>query len=183
MSDLLYEPLKYYESEGSVKHRQNTEEFFDELVKRSALDIEGNRKTVGKYKEKLSQIDKLSKKSFWLKFLRVVLIIAAVAGGIAFLYGIVNTVWLPILIGALVTAGSLVLIFLFINKRIKVLKEKISEQRLEADKLLNEAWAQMECLNRLFTRRDTFNLIEKTLPEIKFDDAFLAERERELVEL
>lgn len=183
MSDLLYEPLKYYESEGSVKHRQNTEEFFDALVKRSALDIEGNRKTVGKYKEKLSQIDKLSKKSFWLKFLRVVLIIASVAGGIAFLYGIVNTAWLPILIGALVTAGSLVLIFLFINKRIKALKEKISEQRLEADKLLNEAWAQMECLNRLFTRRDTFNLIEKTLPEIKFDDAFLAERERELVEL
>ena len=34
MSDLLYEPLKYYEQEGKEKHKQNIDAYFDELVKR-----------------------------------------------------------------------------------------------------------------------------------------------------
>ena len=33
MDDLLLEPLKYYEKVGKEEHKQNTEDFFENLLK------------------------------------------------------------------------------------------------------------------------------------------------------
>ena len=40
-----------------------------------------------------------------------------------------------------------------------------------------EAQAQMSPLNELFDERDTFNLIEKTIPEMDFEGKFTTEQE------
>ncbi len=183
MSDLLYEPLKYYESEGKAKHSANVEAYFEELRKRSGVDIEQNKKTVGQYREKLKVIEKLRSKRFWLKFLRVTLFVLFGAGIIAAIYAGNTQLWWLIGAGIAVSVASILVIFLKLNKVIKHFDEKIAKKEGEAQVLLDKAFSEMAPLNALFTRRDTFNLIEKTLPEIKFDDTFLSERERELVEL
>ena len=183
MSDLLYEPLKYYESEGKAKHSANVEAYFEELKKRSGVDIDQNKKTVGEYREKLKAIEKLRSKRFWLKFLRVTLFVLFGAGIIAAIYAGNTQLWWLIGVGIAVSVASILVIFLKLNKVIKHFDEKIAKKEGEAQVLLDKAFSEMAPLNSLFTRRDTFNLIEKTLPEIKFDDTFLSERERELVEL
>ena len=183
MSDMLYEPLKYYETEGREKHRANVEAYFDELKTRSGVDVAGNKLTVGKYREKLREINKLKTKNFWLKFLRVFLYVLFGVGIICTIYGANTQLWWLTAAGVAVSVASILVIFLLLNKSIKRLQKQIEVAEGEAGALLSEAWAQMAPLNGLFTRRDTFNLIEKTLPEMSFDDYFSAERERELVEL
>ena len=183
MSDMLYEPLKYYETEGKEKHRTNVEAYFDELKTRSGVNVEENKLTVGKYREKLREIDKLKSRRFWQKFLRVFLYVLFAAGIVSVFYGANVQLWWLIAVGAVVSVASILVIFLLLNKSIKRLQKQIEVAEGEAGALLSEAWAQMAPLNGLFTRRDTFNLIEKTLPEMSFDDYFSAERERELVEL
>lgn len=184
MREQLYEPLKYYEAEGKERHAANVEAYFEELKKRSGVDVEQNKKTVGKYREKLLAIEKLKSKSFWLKFLRVVLYILFGLGIATAAYGVYDlSLWWLIPAGVAVSLVSILIIFLKLNKTIKHFDEKIAKKEGEARVLLETAYAEMAPLNALFTRRDTFNLIEKTMPELKFDDAFLPERERELVEL
>ena len=180
---MLYEPLKYYETEGREKHRANVEAYFDELKTRSGVDVAGNKLTVGKYREKLREINKLKTKNFWLKFLRVFLYVLFGVGIICTIYGANTQLWWLTAAGVAVSVASILVIFLLLNKSIKRLQKQIEVAEGEAGALLSEAWAQMAPLNGLFTRRDTFNLIEKTLPEMSFDDYFSAERERELVEL
>jgi len=59
----------------------------------------------------------------------------------------------------------------------------LEEERKVAKRLLDTAWQEMAPLNALFKERDAIDLLEKTLPEIDFDDFYSAERERELREL
>ena len=184
MREQLYEPLKYYETEGKEKHAANVEAYFEELKKRSGVDVEQNKRTVEKYRAKLKEIEKLKCKNFWLKFLRVILFITAGVGVISVLYGL-NTpeMWWIIIAGVAAAAVALLVIFLKLNKAIKHFDEKIEKEEALAEEIKNAAYAEMAPLNALFTRRDTFNLIEKTLPEISFDDYFSSERQLELTEL
>lgn len=46
MDTVLYNPLEAYETRLKELHGGNTEKFFAELVERSGVDIEKNRKTV-----------------------------------------------------------------------------------------------------------------------------------------
>ena len=182
MDDLLYEPLKYYETKGCQEHRANVESFFEELKKRSGVDEQQNKKTVEKYREKKSEADKLDKKASRYKTLRVLLIIAAAVGFILLIYGFSSSLWLS-LAGAAVTVASLCFIFIKLNKLIKHFSELLSKKQLEAETLRLEAESQMEPLNSLFSDRDSYDLVEKTLPELKFNVNFNLQKEREYVEL
>ena len=182
MDDLLYEPLKYYETKGRQAHKANVESFFDELKKRSGVDEQQNKITVEKYREKQSEADKLDKKASRYKTLRVLLIIAAVVGFILLIYGFSSTLWLS-LVGAVMIAASLCFIFIKLNKLIKHFSELLSKKQAEAETVRLEAERQMAPLNALFSDRDSYDLVEKTLPELKFNVNFNLQKEREYVEL
>ena len=182
MDDLLYEPLKYYETKGRQEHKANVESFFDELKKRSGVDEGQNKKTVAEYKAKQTEIEKLEKKSSRYKALRIILIIASVIGALLLIYGFASTLLFS-LVGCVITASSLCVIFLYLKKRIKHFSELLSEKRAEAQEILSEAQKQMEPLNSLFSDRDTYDLVEKTLPELKFNVNYSVQKEREYIEL
>ena len=44
MENLLLEPLKYYNSTAKALHESNAKDYFDELVKKSNVDIEQTKK-------------------------------------------------------------------------------------------------------------------------------------------
>lgn len=182
MNDLLLEPLKYYEREGREKHKQNVADFFEDLKARSGVDISQNKKTVENYKTVLEQIRKSEKKLFRKKFWRVMLFILAGIGLCMAIVGIVLSAAILIAVGIVSIALALVLIFGILNKKIKLFSEMLNKQKEEAQALLDVAWQQMAPLNGLFSDRDAIDLIEKTLPELDFDDCYHAERERELKE-
>ena len=82
MNELLLEPLKYYDTVGKQAHEENTRQYFDDLLKKSGVDEEENRRTVKEYNEKVEEINGLSKILSRFKFFKVMLIIAAIVGGI-----------------------------------------------------------------------------------------------------
>ena len=182
MNDLLLEPLKYYEREGREKHKQNVSDFFEDLKIRSGVDIAQNKKTVENYNAMLRQIEKSEKKLFWKKFWRVMLFILAGVGLGVTIGGIATSSPALIPVGVVLTALPLVLIFTRLNKMIKQFSELLKREKAEAQSILDTAWQQMAALNALFGDRDAIDLIEKTLPELDFDDCYRFERERELRE-
>lgn len=183
MSDLLYEPLKYYESEGRQKHEKNVDEFFSELHSRSGVDAEQNKKTVAEYRQKKAKAEKLAKKLSGKKALRVLLFVLAGIFLIVTIAGIATPDALLIVIGVLLTAASLLFVFLKLNKTIKSFSELLEKKNQEVASVLSLAYEQMAPLNALFGEKDTVRLVEKTIPELNFDEYFSHERENEMREL
>ncbi len=181
MNELLYEPLKYYETYGKPQHKANAESFFSELKKRSGVEEQQNAHTVEKYRAKKTELEKTEKKARSLKATRILLIIATVVGLALLIYGIVSSLLLAI-IGVVVSLSSLCVIFLNLNKKIKHFSELVSKKRAEAEALLCEAEEQMAPLNALFSERDAIDLLEKTLPELKFNVNFNLQKETEYIE-
>ncbi len=153
MNKVIYNPLEEFEGKFKSLHENNTTKFFNDLVKRSGVDIEENRKTVKEYIELTENLKKLKRKRMWLSVLRVVLFITIIL--------------IPLAI-------------LKVTPSIKKLREEISQADKKAKELLDKAWGQMSPLNSLFTNRDALNLIEKTTPLVKFDLVFDAKKEADM---
>ena len=185
VSDALLEPLDGYNKVYKDLHLRYTEELFDELAKKSKVDIEANRRTVAEYKRKLAEIEKIKKSISKTRALRIFLIVlCAVLGvvGIAMLLVSINES-LPLWAGivALGIAVGLIVLFILliikkINPKIKLSEEIRKKWQAEADRLLNEAWTQMAALNALYDWDIPQGLVTKTVPVIEMDNNFDEER-------
>ena len=51
MSNMIFDPLEEFNTKYKDLHADNTNKFFEELVERSGVDPEENRKTVQQYNE------------------------------------------------------------------------------------------------------------------------------------
>lgn len=182
--DSIFEPLEYYTDFGKAAHKENTSEYFEALVRKSGINPDENKKTVKKYRDKQKQIEALNKKLNKNKLLRVLSIVGSI---LIFIIAILVSqtlssllkVILPVLALAL---GVFAVIFAFkaTKNKIKSLSERLILEEAEALSIRKEAEAQMAPLNVLFSDNDTFNIIEKTLPQISFDKQFVFENLEDL---
>ncbi len=187
MNALLLEPLKYYK-DASVRHKEATVKRFEDMVAKSRVDAQRNRKTVAEYKSKLGEIDRVKSKITKLKILFWALIILCVCIAIADIYLLTSPPEsTPLLIG--LTVGGLVAIIIaliVLFKRVRpVIKnaEGVKESlEGEAATINKEAQEQMAPLNALFNSTDTLELIEDTMPEIKFNKCYTPSHERLLID-
>ena len=154
MNAVIYNPLEEFQTIYKDKHSENTSNFFEKLVQQSGIDIEKNRKTVQLYNEQKENLVKLNKKLNWLRFFRVLMCISIVL--------------IPVVI-------------VKTTPKIRGLRTEIQEADQKAEKVLEEAYAQMRPLNALFTERDALNLIEATIPLITFDPCFTVQQESDMV--
>ncbi len=183
MNERLLEPLKYYETEGRATHEQNINAYFDNLVTKSGINVEANRTIVKEYNKENETISKIESKISKYKALRVLSIIAIVIGAILFIVGITQVsastgLGIGLILGGI---AIIVLCILAIVKKINPILKQTNElldfHRKKANELLSEAERQMAPLNALFDERDTVTLMEKTLPEINFEDNYTPEQE------
>ncbi len=161
MSGLLLEPLKYYRSEAEMLLRENLLEHFDSLVKTAGVNEDENRETVRLYHTENLAIKLQKKKIRKQKILRVLTVIMAV------------------LLAPILGLGIFLGIFLIkkkINPKIRLLNDELAKMIERSTSLYNTAECQMSSLNNLFRSEDTFRIIEKTVPEINFDNRFTVER-------
>lgn len=173
MENLMLEPLKFYENTAKALHDTNTKEYFEELVKKSGVDTEENRKTVVKYKKQKKIVDHLDGRLTKFKILKGFLIFFIIVSILTAIIGLavgegLAKILCPV-IGMVLTIVFILLITKKINKIIKSLKGQKDIENKKALAILEEAQRQMAPLNALFTEYDTFNLIEKTMPNIKFN--------------
>ena len=153
MDTMIFNPLEDYEKKFQSLHFEITEQFFSELVKKSGVDIEENRKTVKEYDECRISLEKLKKKRTLFLVLRVFMFITLIL--------------IPV-------------VFWKLNPKIKKLSEEVDSVDNKAAELLRSAQNQMLPLNSLFTTRDAIDIIEKTIPSLKFDRLFSLERETDM---
>ncbi len=170
MRNKILEPLKFYERTGRIEHDKNAREYFDKLVSESKINVEKNRKSAADYRKQLHKAECVNKKIKKLSALKGFLIFFIVAGLLtAILGGIlasgVARIILPC-VGVIVAVISLLIILLKIRKTLKEALVLYEQEMKKANALLAIAEGQMSPLNALFTERDTFNVIEKTLPDI-----------------
>ncbi|MBR6513646.1 MAG: hypothetical protein IKT46_02305 [Clostridia bacterium] len=150
MNSMIYNPTEEFETKFKNLHLQNTNEYFEELVERSGIDIESNRKTIREHAECKVSLEKLKKDLKWKKILRVIMCITLIL--------------IP-------------LVIIKMNPLIKELKAKIEENQAKIAELYKLAQSQMNPLNMLFSNKDSLNIIEKTIPAISFDDCFTTAKE------
>ncbi|MBE6623713.1 MAG: hypothetical protein E7621_05985 [Ruminococcaceae bacterium] len=150
---MIYNPSEEYDSKFKRLHYENTEKYFEELVKKSGIKIDENAKTVSQYELSKDNLKKLKKKCFWWKFLRVILCITLIL--------------IPIVIWKL-------------NPIIKALKKEIEIADKKADELLELSHNQTESLNMLFYNRMALEIIEKTIPALTFSPLFSIEQEENM---
>ncbi len=153
MDSVIFNPLEEYEKKFLNLHNDNVNRFFEDLLKKSGVDVEENRKTVDMHRKYSEALIKLKRKFNWMRFLRVMMCI------------------------------SLVLIPVVVKKttpKIKEMRENIADSDKKIAELLEEANKQMLPLNSLFTDRDCLTLIEQTIPLISFASHFSSKQEADM---
>ncbi len=181
--DSILEPLAAYKTKYESEFRRNCEEYFDELVKKSGVDLAQNRKTAEEYEAQERLAEESARRLAHSKIYRGLLIAAIAIGAVLLAIGIALLAVGVVAAGAaLVSVGSVavvlcaVLLVKVIVPRIKRSAEEHAEHQKKADEALQCAWAQMDPLNALFEGNVTKKLIEKTLPLIELDDYFNVRR-------
>ncbi len=181
MNDLLYEPLKYYDTVGRATHAENTEALFDSLLKSSSVDAEANRAAVRAYQKETNAAEKVGKRLSGYKWARAGLILLAVLGGILLLAGIGGGDVLSVVLGPVLLAVGILLLVKKINPLVRSTEAVKAEHEEKAARHREEAAALLSPLHALFTEEIPFRLMEKTLPEITFTEKFTKENEREFI--
>lgn len=179
MKEIL-EPLKEY-SRYQKQFDDSVDKTFEDLVKKSNIDVEKNRNTVKMYDEADVEYKKEKKKLHTLRgwrsfliFLSITCVIATAIGG--FMIYIAKTIGASMLAGILtvviapvILIASILIITLVLNKKIKLIKETVKVLKQNADLILEEAWKQMAPLNKLFNSDITNNLVNELDTVIQVD--------------
>ena len=183
-NDLL-NPLDGYNNQYKAAFHQNAENYFDGLSTTAKVDIEANRKTCDEYYKTLSSLDSHKAKrglyQFWMVFLIILGALAIIAGIISIALAVNNPdnigMYVGIGVGLLLAgAAGIALPIILIRPKIKNMENIITSLQQTAAQLLNEAYAQMMGLNRLFDWGIGAKLVTKTIPLIKMDKTFNPER-------
>lgn len=153
LQTVIFDPLEEFDQKHRNAHGEKTKQFFEKLVQQSGVDVEQNRKTVKQYHEYNENVAKLRKKYNWLRFFRVLMCITVIL--------------IPLVIWK-------------ITPKIKALRAEIAAAAKRAEELLAQAYRQMQPLNRLFSERDALDIIEATIPLMKFAPSFSAEQEADM---
>ena len=178
MADEILEPLKAYNDIYKDQFNENAKTYFEDLVEKSKIDVEENRATIKKLKEKQAQLEKKKKKKYWINFAKVVLIIASVVFlFVAYLIqkdpdkgtGLKVTMWV---LAGLFTLGAILMIFLWLTKLTLKLKAEIDQLKKEIEELIELSWRQMAPLNALYDWGIPAAIIEKTIPLFQMDKHF-----------
>ena len=154
MNSMIYNPLEEFDSKFKNLHLDNTQKYFKELVQKSGVNIEENRKTVKEYTELKENLSKTRKKYNLWRFLRVLMIITLIL--------------IP-------------LVIIKITPKIRALRKEIEETDKKVEELFVLAQRQMAPLNSLFTDCDALKIIEATIPMLSFAPCFSVEQEMNMI--
>ncbi len=153
MDARIYNPLEEFDVKFKSLHLENTKKHFEELVTKSAVNVEENRKTVKEHADLEASLKKLNKKYNWLRFLRVL---------------------------ACITVILIPLVIFLLTPKIKALRTQIEQSGDKLKELYDLAVRQMQPLNDLFTDSDALRIIEQTIPLLDFEGCLSAEQENDM---
>lgn len=175
----LLSPLDYYDTELKDLHKNKTIEYFDDLVAKSGINIEENRKSIKELKKLQSDLDQINKKIGKYRFLKVlsfiVIILVTLVG-----YYFIDAYAL------IVTLALSLFYFLFLRKKLNAvikdsttIRDNLSNKITEVTSL---TWRQMAPLNRLYDWNIPSTIVTQAVPLIQMDKYFDADKFEKLHE-
>ena len=174
MIEDVYEPFARYRDEFRQKFATLAREKFEVLTRNSKVDVRANRALVAEIKSLMSAADSAGAKKTFFGFMMAIGFIgavAAVAGAVAMSDSDPDAHGLCVAgaVAGVVLGIAMIPLFNAASRRLESLKASIASKT-------NDAWKQMEPLNRLYTWDITVRLIEATVPRLEFDPYFTAAR-------
>lgn len=176
----LSEPLKYYYEELREIFKKNTEKYFDELVKKSGINVSLNKKIALECDEIFIQKEKLREKLNFFKGLGKTCLIVVVILSILLIYFIIQEDMKKIIISFMISSILYIIRFTLLSKKMEELSVSYEETEKKYKSKLAECYRQMKNLNELMDSKHTFELINRNIPFLKFDSNFNIERFQEL---
>lgn len=173
MIEDIHEPVENYKSFFKDAHARNVTAFFENLVKKSAVDEAANIQTVKELRQIEEKITNESSSSKNWRILRGVTI-ALLVTGICFVLIQHSSWWM---IGLAVVFGPAIY---KLNKIIVELKDRLDQLGEQRNVKLGEAWQQMSSLNQLYDWDIVAKLVQQTVPRIALDAYFTNGRLAEL---
>ena len=176
---LNYDPLDYYEKVLKESFKQNAEAYFDKLQQKAQVNIEENRATCKKINKEVANNKKSQQNLTNFNILRGFFIFFAVLAGVLFIvstcllftdiYDNKMTFLIMLICSIVVLVGSIIFIFLYLNKKIKILKSIDDENKKRLQTYCDEAYGQLKYLNDLFNYYDFNNIVNETTDMFKLD--------------
>ncbi len=176
----IYDPLTEYVNVFRDRFKDVARDTFAQLSAEAKVDVEANRDTCQKMYAAENEVFSAKKHTAWWTVLCVLL-----WGGVAVsaTYFIVTyqseykrlESWVYI-VGACAIVAVVLSLLLFIHPKIKKLKNEQVTQKDTADALKEQAWQQMQPLNRLYDWDVLTRMMAKTVPRLQFDPYFSTQR-------
>ena len=189
----LLEPLKYYKSEFAEKFLDELTKNFEDLLKKSNIDIEANRKSVKEYNDLIKNKNKNNRK---LKFLNVcscilfLIVFYLIFCDLNFIFllkklsvskGDIQETVLKTVLLSIVIILTLIFNFKYLGKKIKDFKEKNNDLEAELQSKREECYLQLYPFIKLLESNIANKITTNIIPNLNIDKNFKIERYAELV--
>ncbi len=175
----IYDPLTEYVDVFHDRFKKVAEETFAELANEAQVDIDANRTLCQRIYTTQEESDNLSSSITRWAVLRLLLWLGVVGGIVFACYYLATQKTLTTeIFPACLLAIVLILVLLFkkVNPLLRELKGKRSRLNTLIAQLKEEAWKQMESLNRLYDWDVLTRMMSKTVPRLEFDPYFTTQR-------
>ncbi|MCR5184139.1 MAG: hypothetical protein K6B46_05535 [Opitutales bacterium] len=182
----IYDPLKSYAEEFREKFQSVAAETFRGLVEDSGIDIAANKVTVKALYETEDRLSKVSSALSRWRLVRIILLLVAVAGLLLPVltanandwdFGRISDGAAKFLLATMAAAAIAAPVIVFcLNDKIKFLSGEKENLEKKVTALKQEAWRQLEPLNKLYDWDLTLRMISKTVPKLEFDPFFTHQR-------
>ena len=190
----LLEPLKYYKTEVAKKFLEKLTDNFENLLIKSGIDIEANKKSVNKYNEMSKMKLKNEKKLKWVErfyilffliFIFLIIYEISIIRTVKKLYDLNGNMQEAALRALLIGIVIIILGILnlrYMSRKKKQLKENINEMETKLNLKKEECYSQVRPLLSLFESNTANKIVTKIIPTLILDENFKIERYNDLVE-
>lgn len=174
----IYDPLTEYINVFRDRFKEVARETFAQLAKEAQVDVDTNRKTCRRLYSKQEELSSTNGRISGWRVLCALLWIAVIGvvvyATIAYRNGVLSLdILVYLAIGVIV---ALLLLVMLVHPKLKKLKKAMDELKQEIGKLQDEAWTQMEPLNKLYDWDILTRMMTKTVPRLEFDPYFTTQR-------
>ena len=187
-NDLL-EPELLYKRELKDKHHQSVVDLFDELTKKSGVNVEANQELCSRIYAKQRESQRLRQKLEKTGGLRGLFIFLIVLGAILsivsiplFMYQLILAGILFLLFGIGTVVGGILLLVKVYKPKARAIEIELDKVNKEVEKMISEAYAQMQPLVCLFDEEMPAQLFHKTAPLVEMDRIFDTKKLEFLIE-
>ncbi len=172
----VYDPLTEYVNVFHDRFKDVAESTFSDLAAEANVDVEANRQTCAEIYAK--EKDLASVKSSISKWtLLCVLLWIGVSGCVlTAIFAYAHLEPLAFVVMGVYTVVALICLFTKVHPRMDALKYESKDLVESIDALHQEAWHQMEPLNKLYDWDVFTRMMTKTVPRLEFDRYFTTQR-------